>query len=251
MNEYFVGRRKRRMIKTVIALTVILLITGGIYYFLNTFSIKNITVEGSSHYTREEIIDMVIQEPLDRISLVLSMKYRNKQITDIAFIQSIEVNVESADSIKIQVYEKALAGYIEYLGQYMYFDKDGIVVEVSGQITEGVPQITGLDFNSVILHNPLPVDNPEVFSEILEITNLLGKYKLGVDKIYFNPKLEVTLYMDKVRVTLGERDKLTEKIMKLKDLVPHLSGLSGVLHLEHADSSSDVITFTKDVEIEK
>jgi len=194
---------------------------------------------------------MVIESPIDRISLALSLKYRNKQITDTAFIQSIEVTVQSADTIRIQVYEKALAGYIEYLGQYMYFDKDGIVVEVSGQITEGVPQITGLDFNSVILHSPLPVDNPEVFGQILEITNLLTKYKLEVDKIYFNPSLEVTLYMDKVRVTLGQKDKLTEKMMKLRDLAPHLVGLSGVLHLENADSSSDVITFTKDVEIEK
>lgn len=239
------------MVKAILALTVILLLTGGIYYFLNKFTIKNITVEGSTHYTREEIIDMVIESPIDRISLALSLKYRNKQITDTAFIQSIEVTVQSADTIRIQVYEKALAGYIEYLGQYMYFDKDGIVVEVSGQITEGVPQITGLDFNSVILHSPLPVDNPEVFGQILEITNLLTKYKLEVDKIYFNPSLEVTLYMDKVRVTLGQKDKLTEKMMKLRDLAPHLVGLSGVLHLENADGSSDVITFTKDVEIEK
>ena len=54
--------------------------------------------------------------------------------------------------------------------------------------------------------------------------------------------------MGNVRVPLGEKDKLTEKIMKLRDLVPHLTGMSGVLHLENVDSSSDVITFTKDVE---
>ncbi len=248
MNEYFVGRRKRRMVKAIIALTVLLLITCGIYFFLKEFTIKNITVDGSTHYTREEIIDMVIKEPEDRISLVLSMKYDNKQITDIAFIQSIEVTVLSSDSIRIQVYEKALAGYIEYLGQYMYFDKDGIVVEASGQITEGIPEITGLTFHSVVLHNPLPVSDSGVFGQILDITNLLTKYELDVDKIYFNQNLEVTLYMGNVRVTLGQKDKLTEKMMKLRDLAPHLAGLSGVLHLENADSSSDTITFTKDVE---
>ena len=248
MNEYFAGRRKRRMVKLIIVLTVILLLTCGVYYFLKVFSIKNITVDGSTHYTREEIIDMVIKSPEDRISLVLSMKYHNKPITDIAFIQSIEVTVVSADTIRIQVYEKALAGYIEYLGQYMYFDKDGIVVEASSQITEGIPKITGLSFNSVILHNPLPVDSPEVFSEVLEITNLLKKYELEVDTIYFNKNLEVTLYMGNVRVPLGKKDKLTEKMMKLRDLAPHLAGLSGVLHLENVDSGSDTITFTKDVE---
>lgn len=248
MNEYFAGRRKRRMVKLIIFLAMLLLVTFGIYYFLTTFTIKHITVDGSTHYTQEEIIDMVIRSPEDRISLVLSMKYHNEPITNIAFIQSIEVDVVSADTIHIQVYEKTLAGYIEYLGQYMYFDKDGIVVEASSQITEGMPEITGLEFNSVVLHNPLPVKNPEVFGQVLEITNLLNKYELEIDTIYFNKNLEVTLYMDSVRVPLGNGDKLTEKIMKLKDLAPHVKGMSGVLHLENVDRGSDVITFTKDVE---
>ncbi len=246
MNDYFVGRRKRRMVKAILALTVVLFITGGIYYFLETFSIKHIEVAGSTHYEEQEIIDMVIKEPLDRISLILSWKYNNKPITDIAFIQSIEVTVPSSDSVHIQVYEKALAGYIEYLGEYMYFDKDGIVVEASGQHTQDVPQITGLKFQSVVLHNPLPVESPEVFAQVLEIANLLHKYELDVDKIYFNQNLEVTLHMGPVRVALGDKDKLIEKMMKLRDIAPHLTGLSGVLHLEHADSSTDEIIFTKD-----
>lgn len=244
MNEYFAGRRKRRMIKTIVILTMVLFITFGIYYFLKEFTIRNITVDGSTHYTNQEIIDMVIQRPEDRISLVLSMKYHNEPIKNIAFIQSIEVEVVSADTIHIQVYEKALAGYIEYLGQYMYFDKDGIVVEASSQITEGIPEITGLVFNSVVLHNSLPVANPEVFGKVLEITNLLRDYELKVDTIYFNKNLEVTLYMDRVRVPLGEMDRLTEKIMKLRDLAPKVKGMSGVLHLENIES----ISFRKDVE---
>ena len=105
MNEYFAGRRKRRLIKLIIWLTIILLLTFGIYYFLQKFTIRNVTVDGSNHYTKEQIIDMVIKSPEDRISLALSMKYHNKPITDIAFIQSIEVNVVSADSVHIHVYD--------------------------------------------------------------------------------------------------------------------------------------------------
>ena len=248
MNKYFAGRRKRRIVKVLIILAIILFLTFGIYYFLQKFTIRNVTVDGSTHYTKEEIVDMVIQSPHEHISLVLSMKYQNKPITNIAFIQSIEVNVVSADTIHIQVYEKALAGYIEYLGQYMYFDKDGIVVEASSRVTAGIPEITGLKFDSVVLHNILPVGNEKVFSEVLEITNLLGKYDIEVEKIHFNKKLQITLYMGDVRVSIGEADKLSEKIMKLRDLSPHLKDLSGVLHLENYGSSSDTFIFTKDTE---
>lgn len=248
MNEYIRGRNKRKRRKLFAVFFFFLILIAGIYVFLKVFTIKNITVDGSTHYTREEIIDMVIQKPEDRVSLVLSMKYHNKSITDIAFIQSIEVIVVSSDTIRIQVYEKALAGYVQHLGQYMYFDKDGIVVEASSRITDGIPEITGLSFDSVVLHSPLPVGNTDVFGYILEITNLLNKYELEVDTIYFNKSREATLYMGQVRIPLGEMDRLTEKIMKLRDLAPHLEGMSGVLHLENIDSDSDIITFTKDAE---
>ena len=90
--------------------------------------------------------------------------------------------------------------------------------------------------------------NEKVFSEVLEITNLLGKYDLEVEKIHCNKKMQITLYMGDVRVSIGEADKLSEKVMKLRDLTPHLKDLSGVLHLEKYSSSADTVIFTKDAE---
>ena len=46
----------------------------------------------------------------------------------------------------ITVYEKAVIGYIRYMGCNMYFDKDGIVVESSTETFEKVPEIIGLKF---------------------------------------------------------------------------------------------------------
>jgi len=191
---------------------------------------------------------MVIKRPEDRISLVTSLKYHNKPITNIAFIQSIEVSVVKANEIRIEVYEKALAGYVKYLGKCMYFDKDGIIVEVSEQTTDGIPEISGLKLQSIVLHNPLPVSNKDIFAEVLEITNLLNKYALKVDTIYYNDNMDVTLHLGDVRVLLGNKDKRTEKIMKLRDIAPHLAGQKGLLHLENYDSEMGVITFSKDAE---
>ena len=65
----------------------------------------------------------------------------------------------------------------------MYFAKDGYVVESSGIRTQGVPQITGLTFNHIVLGEQLPVENPEVFAGIMDMTKLLNKYQLTADKI--------------------------------------------------------------------
>lgn len=61
-------------------------------------------------------------------SIYLAVKYRNKSIENIPFIEKMDVNILSPDTIRINVYEKALAGYVEYLGGYVYFDREGTVV---------------------------------------------------------------------------------------------------------------------------
>lgn len=235
-----------KAVKILTAMVFLLLLLGGVWWFLTTYTIHTVTVEGSTHYTDEEIEDIVFQTPLDNISLILSWKYRNQNITNVAFIESIEVTVVGNDSVRIRVYEKSLAGYMEYLGQYVYFDKDGTVVEVSSQVTSGIPLVTGLQFDSVVLGEPLPVNNAEVFQYILELTNLINKYELTVDKIYFSPDSEMTLYIGSVLVSLGDSTLLTEKMMKLRDMYDELDGLSGTLHLENYTSDSSVITFTRD-----
>ncbi|MCD7752154.1 MAG: cell division protein FtsQ/DivIB [Lachnospiraceae bacterium] len=235
-----------KAVKILTAMVLLLLLLGGVWWFLTTYTIHTVTVEGSTHYTDEEIEDIVLQTPLDNISLILSWKYRNQNITNVAFIESIEVTVVGNDSVRIRVYEKSLAGYMEYLGQYVYFDKDGTVVEVSSQVTSGIPLVTGLQFDSVVLGEPLPVENAEVFQYILELTNLINKYELTVDKIYFSPDSEMTLYIGSVLVSLGDSTLLTEKMMKLRDMYDELDGLSGTLHLENYTSGSSVITFTRD-----
>ena len=77
----------------------------------------------------------------------------------------MSVRVDSPDSITIRVYEKSVAGYVEYMGRYMYFDRDGIVVESSETRTEGIPQVTGIRFDHVVLYEALPVKNTDIFQE--------------------------------------------------------------------------------------
>ena len=171
---------------------------------VSVFRVQNISVEGNVHYTSEEIEAMVLTDRLSYNSLYLSLKYRNKEIRDIPFIETMSVRVDSPDSITIRVYEKSVAGYVEYMGRYMYFDRDGIVVESSETRTEGIPQVTGIRFDHVVLYEALPVKNTDIFQEILSITQMLSKHQITTDKIYFNESNEITLYFDNIRAKLGK-----------------------------------------------
>ena len=212
---------------------------------VSVFRVQNISVEGNVHYTSEEIEAMVLTDRLSYNSLYLSLKYRNKEIRDIPFIETMSVRVDSPDSITIRVYEKSVAGYVEYMGRYMYFDRDGIVVESSETRTEGIPQVTGIRFDHVVLYEALPVKNTDIFQEILSITQMLSKHQITTDKIYFNESNEITLYFDNIRAKLG-KDNLEEKVMRLEQILPNLSGESGVLDLQNYSEDRKNVTFQKD-----
>lgn len=227
-------------------LGIVILILCVFFLIMSRYTIKTITVEGNVHYTNDEIVNMVMKNQLDRNSLYLSLKYRKKGIEGIPFVEKMSVNILAPDTIKIMVYEKAVAGYIEYLGKYMYFDKDGIIVETSDVKTEGIPQITGLEFDYVVLHEKLPIENQEIFQSILDITQLLTKYEISIDKIYFDQNNQMTLYFENIRVRLGDISNIDDKIIRLKAILPELEGQKGILRMENYVDGMKNITFNKD-----
>jgi cell division protein FtsQ len=240
-------RRKKIIIILTVLLVVAAICFGAAYYLLTEYKVENVYVEGNVHYTQEEIKNFVMNGRLGDNSLYLSFKYKNKDITDIPFVDVMNVDILSPDTIKITVYEKALAGYVSYMDNCMYFDKDGYVVESSTIKTAGVPQITGLTFDHVVLGEPLISGNTEIFNEILEVTKLLNKYSLSADKIYFHSSGEVTVYFGDVKVSLGAVDDTAEdKIMLLPVFLPDLEGKSGTLQMETYDDNGGKYTFKPD-----
>lgn len=238
----------RRVSGIKIAIIIIALILavalGAGYYIIDTYTVNTVYVEGNIHYTEDEIKAIVMDGTFGNNSLYLSMKYKNRGIEGIPFVDVMDVTILAPDTVRITVYEKALTGYVKYLGTYLYFDKDGYVVESSSVITEGVPQITGLVFDHMAVGEALPVDNPEVFKGILNVTKLLEKYDLDADKIYFHDSGEITVYFKDVKVALGnDSETLEDKLMLLPGLLPSLEGKSGVLQMETYAENGGRYTF--------
>lgn len=230
----------------MVVAAAVLLACAGMTLILAGYRVTHVEVVGNSHYTEQEITDMVLKGNVFDNSLLLDIKYRNKSIENIPFVEKMDVEVKSKDTIRIMVYEKKLAGCISYLGNYMYFDREGIVVESSPQITQGVPEITGLRFNHVLLYEQLPVERSEIFQEILELTQLLDKYEIIADKIYFDTDNNVTLYFGDARVLIGSKSHIDEKIMQLSVIVPSIQGKAGVLDMREYETGTTTLTFEPD-----
>ncbi len=167
--------RKSRVGIFILLALMFLAVAGAVGYVKRTYTVQTVYVEGNVHYTEEEIKAIVMSGPLGDNSLYLSLKYKNKGIEGIPFVDVVDVDILSPDTVKIIVYEKSLTGCVRYLDTYIYFDRDGYVVESSGIRTVGVPQIMGLQFDYIVTGEKLPVENEEIFNSILDITQLLQK----------------------------------------------------------------------------
>lgn len=240
------SEKMARLVAIIVVAAIILIVVMGVA-FCNV-SEEDVTVTGNYHYTDEQIKAMVLDGRFGHNAIVLFFKYKNKSITNIPFVETMEVKMESSKSISITVYEKAIAGYVEYLDQFMYFDKDGIVVESSSIRQKDIPCIAGLSFDHVVLYERLPIADEKVFKNIMSLTQLLNKYNITTDKIYFDSDEKVTLYFDNAKVQMGSLDEIDEKMIKLQGIIPKLEGLKGTLYMENYGENSDsqYITFQRD-----
>lgn len=236
-------RRNRRIL-------IVVLIAAGIaaawISFCAYYKVRYVTVEGSTRYTDEEIENYVMTGFLGDNSVVLSWRYQHQEIADVPFIESMDVEVITHDTIHIRVYEKSLAGFVNYLGRYFYFDRNGMVVESSEEKIAGIPEVTGLTFDHIALNEVLPVADPDVFGRILETVQLLSKYNLEADRIYVGNANQQSAYFGNVCVNLGRDEYMDEKISNLAQILPSLVGRSGTLDMTSFTPDTSYVTFTED-----
>ena len=249
------------MKKKIIIILIFVFIFGGIFAFCATRQLnleydidghliadKGFVVKfnGSEKYTDEELASYLFTDKKSSNPFVFLFKSKFGECVEIPFIEEYDVEIKGVNEYEVTFYEKSLVGYVEYMGSYKYFDKDGIVVESSSRLIEKVPYVTGIDVDYIVLHSKLPVEDEKVFDLLLDLTQLLLKYEIEVEKINISKELEVKLYLETVRVELGTREDLSDKIMDLKDIIPKLNGVSGVLDMKIYDTTGNGYTLKKD-----
>ena len=227
-------RKKRRKIGLYILLILILLIAAGVFIVMNVFTVENVVVEGNELYSSTQSENMVLNDEYSWNSLYVDLKYRFVDIGEVPFVDTMEVSLDNPHTVHIKVYEKGMLGYlyINSIGQNAYFDKDGFVVETSTEVIDGVPKITGISCEEVVLYEKLQLENSDILRDLLNLTQTLKKYNLLPDEIQYDSNMEPVLYYGTIQVKIGSEDNLSQKVVRLSIILPQLDGLSGTLHLE-------------------
>lgn len=213
----------------VVLLTIVLLLS---------VRITEVSVSGNKRYTQEEITDILFDGNWDRNAIYCYYKYRFQPHETIPFVEDYKIVYQSPTQIEVIIYEKSVVGYVSYMGSNMYFDKDGIIVESSSEMLEGIPLITGLQFGHIVLYRQLPVADSNIFEQIMNLTQLLSTYEIEADKIYYDSSRNITMTMGDIVVKLGTNKDINGKISELNDMLPVLEGKKGTLQLDTYDETN-------------
>lgn len=240
-------RKGKRKAAGLVFLNLLLILGVGAFVAVKLFTVEEVIIEGSELYPDEAIEGWLLNDEYSWNSLYVFFKYKLQEPEYLAFVDSADVSLEPPHTLKVIVHEKELRGriYIDSMGQNAYFDKEGTVVEMSSEEIEGVPKITGMDVEQIVLNEKLPIKGNSVLKNLLSLTQILKKYEMSPKSIKYGAEGTYTLKFGKISVRLGQAEDFNDKISRLSKILPRLDGQKGTLHLESWSENTKDITFEK------
>ena len=235
-----IRRAERKSYKWVGIAAAVLLLAAVLVFGLR---IKEVSVSGSNRYTPEQIENILFSGRWGNNTILAFIRDKTQPHRQIPFVEKYKIVFHGPFKAEVIIYDKSIVGYVSYMSSYMYFDRDGIIVESSPDCLPGVPWITGLEFGRIVLYQHLPVKDPKIFEEILNLTQQLSVYHIQVDRIRFGSSGQPSLTIGQMEVTLGDGGDVDGKLSLLNDILrdhPELKDTKGTLELDgYSDTGND------------
>ena len=231
LQEYLAQQKKVRFVKRglfVLALLLILVLAS-------TLQLRHVRVLGNSAYDAAQAEALVFDSPLERSVFAVLFREQTGRKKSIPFVSSYHVKLTGPDSCDLIFYEKLPVGCVEYMSNYVYFDKDGTIIESTPEKMEGVPEIRGIRCGNVVRGNRIGIGEGSQLEEIMNITGQLQLHSIVCEYIRFDSMKNADIYLpgEDLSVKLGGDRDMSAKISALNDMLPGIRerGLAGELDL--------------------
>ena len=219
----------------------------AVIVFFSYYKVDTVEVRGTSHYTDEEVKNMVLRGPMASNSVLAPLLYSTTNTEDIAYVDAFKVTQLNRNTICISVKEKKTVGCIRYLDSYIYFDRNGIFVE--GSQNRDVPYFDGIQVNSIVMDEKLDIKGDTVLNTAVALSTIFQKNDMIPDHIQFDSSYSISLIYGDITVQLGKDADLEEKMNRVIAILPKIQGKKGILHMESVATESN--TFEEELEQEE
>ena len=246
------GYTKRKKKSGMILWGSVSVLVMAVLIIFGLFRVQEITVTGNKNFSEETIKNTILKDGLCQNTLYFMWKYSDRSRAEEAlpFLSSIEAEMKSLAKIHLKVSEKSAVGYTQALGKYVYFDKNGMVIENSQKKHDDIPLVTGLTIEAVDLYERLKTTDEEKFSNVVLISEMLRAVGLIPDEIRYSTKNELILIFQKLNVMMGDETSMEEKVSVLATILPTVADKDGNLYMENYSSTSRTVTYRDNEESE-
>lgn len=220
---------------------MLIVVSALIIFF--ALKIKTVNIVGNNICTEEEIKDHYLSGPMGNNKLIILLKDKFDCFGDIPFIRDEDISFNGNSEVTIQVYEKTLVACFYYMGEYIYFDKDGMILVADKERKENIPCIEGISFTNFTLNEKIQITEAGQIDAILNISELISHYNLYVEKVMFGNQGDVTLYCGNIRVLLGKQDLYDQQIASVTDVIKQANekNMSGSIDLRKYSLGDKII----------
>lgn len=210
------SRRTRKMINIAVCgvIVAVVLITGVVLSLTVLFKTEKIAVEGSTHYTEQQVAQasgLALGE-----NLFLSDKESGGKRVEQAlpYVEKAEVSIKIPDTIVIKVTEAKPAYLISQGDDFVVISTQGRVLEHATKNTFDAPIIKGCEITKTKVGETAQIKDKKMLSILNAITQSLQKNKFeGIKEIDVTDAAAISLnYSNRVKIILGTPEDIDYKI---------------------------------------
>ena len=205
-----------------ITLTLVIIVLTITMFF--NMRIQNVEIKGNTIQSDVEIVSKIFEEDIDKSPVVFFLRDRfNKQ--------------KKIDYIVITVYEKPAIAYVRTDLKNVYFDRDGVINEVTSERRPNVIEVVGINFKSYEKGVKIEAKDMKLLNAVMDITRNLYDNNLPAEFLEINKEGKISVSVGNIVANLGDTKNMEIKLQRLNDIYKEIKDLNGVLNLENASEN--------------
>jgi cell division septal protein FtsQ len=222
------------LISALKKISIAVLVIGIFVIALFSMKIQHVKIEGNSRVSDAELVAAIFGDEMDKNALVLYTKEKMGIHKKINYVNDYYISWESPFSIVIDVHEKPSIAYVRRDLKNVYFDKDGIINDVTENKIGNIVEVSGITFKSYEKGQKIEARDMKTVNAILNITNSLYENDLPARYLDISRDGDISVFVGNITVVLGDTKNMEIKLQRLADIYKEIKDLKGTLYLSNA-----------------
>lgn len=237
------GRLRSLITLRGIIVAFVAAITMAAAVILMTFNFEKAVIYGNTKYSQKQIESFITRGRLGENTFVMALKFHHRTVTDIPFVDQIDIDIVSPSTVRVNIKEKPLDACVIREDDKVYFSKEGVVQTISGRSVENTTVVNGLDLKAPVTGSAVEADNQTGKALVLDLLQAMDRYGIHADSIDVDKRNNLTASFGQVLVKLGKTG-YDGKMYKIHQMATGLKDRSGVISMTGFDYDGENIVLS-------